>query len=158
MSGASQTVLLVVFELATSIWTGGLITIAIVARVSARTVGRAERVAFFRSLGKVYGMVGTAALVVALATGAGLLSNRSWTGTLVATVALAAVLLLALAAGVVQARRMSALRRRSMAEPSDTALAGQVTGGARQAGALRGAIALLTLVLVVLGSVLATSH
>lgn len=158
MSGASQTVLLVVFELAASIWIGGLIAIALVARVTTRTLAVADRVAFFRGLGRIYGVVGGLALLIALGSGAALLSNRSWTGTLVAATVLAGVLVLALGAGVVQARRMTALRRRAVIDPNDAALAGQVAGGARRAGLLRAGLAGLTLALVVVGSTLATSH
>jgi uncharacterized membrane protein len=158
VSGASQAVLVVVLELATSIWVGGLIAIAIVARVSARTLAPAERVAFFRGLGRTYGIVGTAALVIALASGAWLLADRPWDGTLTATAVVAGILLIAVGTGGVQARRMTVLRRRIMVHPDDDRGRRQVQVGARRAAILRGGITVLTLALVVLGSVLASSR
>jgi hypothetical protein len=52
---ASLTAVLV---LAAAVWIGGLVAMFVVARVAQATLGAAERVAFFRSLGRVYGLVG----------------------------------------------------------------------------------------------------
>lgn len=146
----------VVFLLASSVWLGGLVAIAVVARVATRTLTAADRVAFFRGLGRGYGIVSGIALVVALATGAALLAGRAWDATLVATVVAAAALVLTTVLGVVQARRMTRLRRRALSEPADTALSGQVSRRARAAAALRGLIALFSLALLVLGVLLAS--
>lgn len=135
----------------TSIWLGGLVAIAVVARVATRTLDSAARVGFFRGLGRVYGIVGTAALVLAYGTGAALIDERSWNGTTTAAVVVAAALALTLAVGVVQARRMTQLRRRSLQAPGDADLLGKVRAGAARAGALRGLIALLSLALLALG-------
>jgi len=47
----ADVVLQFVLVLATSIWVGGLVTIAVVARVASRTLGAADRVQFFRGWG-----------------------------------------------------------------------------------------------------------
>ena len=73
MSDTTQAVLLGVFTLASCIWVGGYVAIAVVARAAARTLEPAPRVAFFRALGRSYLLVGGPALVVALGTGGGLL-------------------------------------------------------------------------------------
>lgn len=156
MTDTTKAVLLGVFTLASCIWVGGYVAIAVVARAAARTLEPTARVAFFRALGRSYLLVGGPALVVALGTGAGLLSGHRWDGTLIATVVVAAALLVALAVGVVQARRMTRVRRASLAAPDDTALAAGVRRGARAATLLRASIGLLSLALIALGSLLAT--
>lgn len=156
MSDTAQTILLGVFTLATSIWVGGYIAIAVVAHVAARALPPAERVAFFRSLGRTYGILGSAALVVALGTGGALLSDRRWDAMLTAAVAVAAALVMLTVAGMAQARRMTRLRRSSLQLPDGLQLAAKVTRGAHTASALRALIGLLSLTLVVLGSLLAT--
>jgi uncharacterized membrane protein len=148
---AASTILLVVHALSAAIWIGGLVAIFVVARAASATLDRADRIAFFRALGRAYGIVGGAALLVALASGAILLDDHPWDGLLTATAIVAAALLLATAAGVAQARAMTRLRREAMGTP---ALADRVRRGALLAAALRGAIGLLTLALVVLGAAL----
>lgn len=140
----------------TSVWVGGLIAIAVVARVATATLEPAARVGFFRGLGRAYGIVGTAALALAYGTGAALLYGRSWSGTLIAAVAVAAALAAMLAVGVAQARRMTRLRRRSLDVPGDTDIAHRVRRGAARAGALRELIAVLSLTLLALGVTLGT--
>lgn len=60
--------LVAVFVLATAIWVGGLVTIAVVAQVAHRTLTPAGSVAFFRRLGRTHGIVGSTALLMALLT------------------------------------------------------------------------------------------
>ena len=78
---ASLTAVLV---LATAVWIGGLVAIFVVARVAQATLGAAERVAFFRSLGRAYGLVGGVVLTAALASGAVLAATYRWDGDLAA--------------------------------------------------------------------------
>jgi len=141
---------------ASSVWIGGLFAIAVVARVATATLDATTRVAFFRRLGRAYGIVGTVSLALAYGVGAALLYGRSWNGTLIAAVTVAAALAATLAAGVVQARRMTRLRHRSLDVPQDDVLASRVRSGAARAGGLRALIALLTLVLLALSVELGT--
>jgi len=141
---------------ASSIWIGGLFAIAVVARVATATLDPTTRVTFFRGLGRAYGIVGTASLALVYGSGAALLYGRSWNGTLVAAVAVAAALAATLAIGVIQARRMTRLRRQSLDVPQDEVLARRVHRGAARAGGLRGLIGLLSLALLALGVHLGT--
>ncbi|MGI8459713.1 MAG: hypothetical protein ACR2LI_16580 [Propionibacteriaceae bacterium] len=156
MSDTTKAVVLAVFVLATSVWVGGYVAIVVVARTATATLDQGARVAFFRSLGRSYLRVGMSALIVALVTGGVLARDLGWDGLLIATVVVAAVLLVSLAVAVVQARRMTRLRRRLLASPDDTRLSEQVRRGARAAGGLRGLLGLLSVALVVLGAFLAT--
>ncbi|HVV31105.1 MAG TPA: hypothetical protein VHC41_09510 [Mycobacteriales bacterium] len=156
MSDTAETALLAVLLLASSIWVGGFIAIGVVARVVGRTLQTADRVAFFRALGRSYGVVGGIALLVTLGTGAALATNHDWDGTMLATLIVAVALVVVTAVGVVQARRMTRLRQRALAQPGDGSITAQVAGGARDATALRAGIGLLTFTLLALAAVLAT--
>lgn len=155
MAATTRATLTGLLVFGTSVWVGGLIAIAVVARVASATLEPAARVAFFRGLGRRYGIIGTTALALAYGTGAALLYGRDWSGEVIAAVALAAALAATLAVGVAQARRMTRLRGRLLAATDDT-VAGQVRRGAVRAGALRALIALLSLALLGLGVALAT--
>ncbi|MEO9222888.1 MAG: hypothetical protein ABI251_14165 [Mycobacteriaceae bacterium] len=151
-----DTALLAVFVLATSIWVGGLVNITIVARVARRSLSPADSVAFFRGLGRVHGMVGSGALLLALFTGGVLLRHHGWDGLVIAAVVLTIALLAASVVGMVQARRMTVLRRSLTDSAGDTALQAKVAAGARSAILLRVLISVLTLAMVIVGAALAT--
>jgi uncharacterized membrane protein len=148
---AASAPLVAVELVAASIWIGGLVAIFIVARTASATLGPTDRIAFFRSLGRTYAIVGSVALLVALAVGAVLLDDHPWEGLLIATAIVAGALILALATGMAQARAMTRLRRRALKEP---ALDERVRRGAGLAGALRALIGVLTLALVILAAAL----
>lgn len=150
-----DTVLGGLLVLATAVWVGGLIALIVVARVARATLGPAERVAFFRRLGRVYGVVAAAALVLGLACGAVLLRDHRWDGVLIATTVAAAALVAATVVGVLQARLMTRLRQRALSSPGDPVLTDRVRRGARTAGILRGLIGILSFALLALGVVLA---
>jgi len=156
MSDTTEAILLGVFVLASCVWVGGFAAIAVVARVASRTLSPVERVAFFRGLGRTYGIVGGLALIVALGTGAALVADRRWDATLTATAVAAAALVVNTVIGVAQARRMTRLRRESLQQPADASLARRVRQGARRAAILRAGIGVLSLALIALGALLAT--
>lgn len=156
MSDPMDTALAGVALIAGAVWSGGLVAIFVVARVATGTMPRQVRVAFFRGLGRAYGIVGGVALVVALAAGAALLRDQPWSGLLTGTIATAAALIVVTVIGVVQARRMTRLRRAALRESGDARLAGRIRNGARSATVLRAAIAALTLALLILAAVLTT--
>lgn len=151
-SVAAATPLVALNILATSIWVGGLVAIFVVARAASTTLEPTQRIAFFRAFGRAYGIVGSAALLLAFGTGAILLGGHPWDGLLVTALLLAAALLAATFAGMAQARGMSRLRSQALETP---ALAERVRIEARIAAGLRGAIAVLTLALLVVGAALA---
>ncbi|HET7052807.1 MAG TPA: hypothetical protein VFI09_02685 [Solirubrobacterales bacterium] len=151
---AASVPLLVVNAIASAIWVGGLVAIFVVARAASRTLDPAQRVAFFRALGRAYGVVGTTALLVAIASGAILLDDHPWDALLIATAIVTGALLLAAGAGMAQARAMTRLRRSALERTADAEVVARVRRGALLATALRGAIAIFTLALVVLGAAL----
>ena len=141
--------------LAASVWVGGLVCIAVVARCAREQLDTATRVAFFRSLGRRYLRVGLGALLIAYGAGALLIGTGHWSAVKSALAITAAALVVVTCTGVVQARALSRLRL--------TALAGDPRLGedyiarrAHRASALRGLIALLTIGLVVLAAVSAS--
>lgn len=152
----AETALTAVLVLATAVWVGGLVAIFVVARVAHATLGTAERVAFFRGLGRAYGPTGGLALTIALGSGAALASAYRWDGQLTASAVVAAALVAATAAGVTQARRMTRLRQDALRAPGRVELIVRVRRGARNATLLRAVIAALSLVLLALGTVIAT--
>lgn len=155
MIGATASVpLIAVHALAASIWVGGLVAIFVVARVASRTLEPAQRVEFFRALGRSYGIVGSVALLVALASGAVLLDGHPWDGLMVAAVVVAGALLVATAAGIVQARAMTRLRRQAVTGVGGKPLDARIHRGSVVAATLRACIGILTLTLVVLGAAL----
>ncbi|HEY9437275.1 MAG TPA: hypothetical protein VIS29_01230 [Streptomyces sp.] len=155
MSDSAQAVLLAVFALAGCVWVGGYVAIAVVARTAAAALEPGQRVVFFRALGRAYLLIGAPALVIALGTGACLLRDHPWDATLTATAVVAAALVGSFAVAVVQAKRMTRLRRAALANPQETDFARRISAGARAATALRAALGVLSLALVVLGSFLA---
>lgn len=155
LPAAVDATLAVLLVLAAAVWVGGYVAIAVVARITTRTLEATDRVAFFRGLGRSYLVIGGSALIVALVTGGVLLVGRPWGGMLTAVAALAGALILATIVGILQARRMTRLRKRASREPDDEALVQRVRLSARQAGSLRAVIGILSLALLVLGVLLA---
>lgn len=144
-------VVLTFLFIAASIWTGGYVTIAVVARASTLALEPASRIALFRQLGRTYLKVGVPALIVSYATGGLLLLEHGW-DALVMTAVMAAILLaLVLAIAVGQARRMTRLRSNTTANPRDDA---RIRNQAVTATALRAVIGVLTLLLIILGFVI----
>jgi len=127
--------------------------LALVTNSARKVLDGPSQVAFFRAIGRRYGVVGTAALLVAIGCGLALAWPPStWSGTINAAVALAGVLVLATTGGMAQARAMTVLRRRVMAAPGDVAAADALRQGRTLAGALRGTMAALTFAVLVLAA------
>ncbi len=137
--------------LATSVWVGGFVAIAVVSRVADRTLSADGRITFFRRLGQAYAKVAVTALVAALAIGAVLLSRQPFDGRAGLAVAFAALLLVTAVTGMIQARRMGTLRRRALEAGADDIWAAKVRRGVRLATALRAGIGLATLGLLASG-------
>jgi uncharacterized membrane protein len=148
---ADVVVLQFVLVLATSIWVGGLVTIAVVARVASRTLTAADRVQFFRSLGRTYGPVGGVALVTPLVTGAVLVVDQPVDGLVVAGSVVASALVVTTAVGVVQTRRMTQLRLRAAVSAEDPRVCHVVRRGAIGAAVLRLLIGALSVTLLFIG-------
>jgi hypothetical protein len=151
-----QALLVFVVLVAGSVWVGGLVTVAVVVRTVEHCLDAAGAVEFFAVFGRSYGVVSGTALLVAMAGGLVLLADHGWDATAVATAVLAASLPFVTAIGVVQARRMTMLRRLAVTDPADADLARTIHAGAARAVALRATIGVITLATVFLAAVLAT--
>ncbi len=151
----THTLLVLALVISAAVWVGGYVAIVVVARAATTSLDRAGRIALFRALGRAYLRVGIPALLIAYGCGAGLLRDHPVDPTVIITAVTAAVLLAVLVLGVLQARRMTHLRLRALAAPQGLDVQGRVTAAARRAAGLRGVIGLLSLTLVILGSILA---
>lgn len=150
---ATSTPLVAVELLSACVWVGSLVCLALVANVARRVLDGPSQVVFFRAIGRRYGIVGTVSLLVAIGVGLALAWPPStWSGTIAAAVALAGVLVVATAAGMVQARAMTRLRRRAMSTPDDDNALAAVRRGKWLASGVRSLMAILTLAIVVLGA------
>lgn len=139
-----------------SVWVGGFVAIVVVNRVAQRQLDPPDRVAFFRDLGHSYGVVSTAALALALISGAILLAGRKWDALALAAVILAAAVVVATMAGVMQARQMTRLRQAAIEEPGDAQRSARVERDSRQAALLRATIGVLSVALLAVAAALAT--
>lgn len=155
LPAAADAAAAVVLVLATCVWVGGFVTLVVVSRVARKTLSGPGRISFFRGLGRSYGTVSTIGLCFALASGIALVAGISWSALLIASVVVAACLVLTTAGGVKQARRMTRLRRSALEHPDDPDLKSAVSRGARRAAVVRGMIGALTITLTVLGCLLA---
>lgn len=150
-----DSLLVSILLLSTCVWVGGYVAIAVVARSATATLDPRSRVAFFRSLGRTYLLVGAPALIIALAAGAVMLRDVERDATVVTAYVIAGVLVISFTIAVRQARRMTVLRRDLIDAPDDD-LAGRVRRGGVEAGLLRALVGVLSIALVVLGAVIAT--
>ena len=145
--------LLVAIELiAASIWVGGMVCVAVVAKVARDVLDGPSQMEFFQSMGRRYSVVGTTSLFVAIAAGLALSWSSLSSRMIDATVALAGVLVVTTIIGMRQARAMTSLRRILITNQSDGSMANSLRRGRRLANALRGLMALITLAIVILGA------
>ena len=150
---ATNTPLVAIELIAACTWVGSLVCLAIVANVARSVLEGPSQVVFFRALGRRYGIVGTASLLVAIGAGLALAwPPSSWSNITDAAVALAGLLVLLTGAGMAQARAMGSIRRRAMSSPDDEGAARAVRRGQILAGVLRGTMALVTLAIVALAA------
>jgi uncharacterized membrane protein len=139
--------------IAVSIWVGGMVCIAVVAKVAREVLDEASQVAFFRSVGRRYGVLGTSSLLVAVAVGLALSwPSLSSSRTIDAALSLAGFLLVVTIFGMRQARAMTTLRRVMIANPADRSMANSLHHGRRWATAIRGLMALITLAIIILAA------
>ncbi len=135
-------VLIGALVLGTAIWVGGFVTIMVLARASRAVLQPGDRVALFRKFGNDYLPVAIVAMVLIVVPGGILLAQRPWDGLATTLVILVACTAVATAAGVVQARAMTRLRRAALEAPDD--LGERVRRAGRRALVLRATIGVLT--------------
>jgi hypothetical protein len=146
-----RTLLITIEIIAASVWIGSLVCLALVSRVAGQTLDGPSRVALFRGIGRLYGIVGSACLVIALFVGF-LLVEPVTGGADAALIAACVVLLVVSVAGMLQARRMTVRRGAANDAPQSASAARAVQHGAAVAGVLRASIAVVTLAIVVLSA------
>lgn len=155
LPSAADAALSVVLVFATAVWLGGFVTLVIVARTTRRTLEPAQRVALFRGLGRAFGGTAGGALCIGLACGIALLLGTSWSDLITTAVVLAGCLVVTTLGGVVQARRMTRLRRAALGDPDNPGVHADVQRGARRATGVRALIGVLSVALVVVGVLIA---
>lgn len=152
---AGQGILLGLLLVSSAIWLGGWVALIVIARSATATLKPADRIAFFRHFGVHYGTVSTTALVIGLFSGGILLLVGVWTPLSTAMATVAVVLVIALLVGVVQARRMTRLRRALHSTPEDSALASRVARGSTAAISVRLGIGILSFGILILAVIAA---
>jgi hypothetical protein len=143
--------LAVILAIGSGMWIGGLVTVVILSRASAKTVAAGDRVALFRSFGKGFAVfVGVTALFVVLpALALAVIEPVPLTAGILV---LAFGLLLVTAVGILQARRMSVLRGAAASGGGDPV---GLRRNAAAAVVLRSLIGVLGLTLLVLAALFA---
>jgi uncharacterized membrane protein len=150
---ATSAPLVAVELISASIWVGGMVCLVIVAKAARGVLDESSQVAFFRAVGRRYGIVGTASLLIATAAGLALSwPPSSWSRTIDAAVVLAGVLVVATIVGMMRARAMTALRRKAITNPGDSATEGALRRGRLLANVIRRLMALMTLAIVILAA------
>ena len=82
--------------LSASVWTGSLVCLAVVSRAARTVLEGPAQVVFFRAVGRLYAIVGTGSLLVAIGTGLAIAGPPpTWSATIDTAVALAGLLVLA---------------------------------------------------------------
>ena len=153
MALAHNPALVAIELIASSIWVGSLVCLAVVSRAASASIDPDARVALFRALGRRYGVVGSVALLTAIGVGLAMAwPPHRWSNLLSASVALAGLLVVLTMFGVRQARTMSRIRRDALSDLGNSQLARSVRSGARSAAVARGLIAGVTLAIVVLAA------
>ena len=104
------------------------------------------------AVGRLYAIVGTGSLLVAIGTGLAMAGPPTWSATIDTAVALAGLFVLATAVGMAQARAMATFRRRAMSSPADPGARAATRHGRQVATALCLLMAADTLATVVLAA------
>jgi putative copper export protein len=147
-------------------WAGGLIFLAVAVSVVRRSAPPDSRIEILRALARAFAVVGGLALLVLIATGTDLASDRdawgqltetSYGKTLLAKLILVGVVVgLTLLHGLVQGPALTRLRRLSLERPDDAALQGRIRREAAVSGVISILILLATLAILVLAARLVT--
>ncbi len=143
--------LAVVLAIASGVWVGGIVTVAIVAASSSTTISAPDRVSLFRLFGRRFAVfMGVAALFVVFP--ALVLAVVEPIPLTASTLVLSLGLLLVTAIGTFQARRMSALRAAAVSGDGDPAW---IRRSAAVALVLRSLIGIASLALLVMALLIA---
>ena len=166
IADAGDTAIRSLHLIAAAVWAGGLVMLGLAVGAARRTVPDDARVALFRSLGRRFAVVGGIALLVLIATGSDMASDRdAWSQltdttygkTLLAKLILVGVVIvLTLVHTMLQGPSLSRLRALAAGRPDDAALEAQIRRRAALAGIVSGLLLLATLAILVLAARLVT--
>lgn len=141
--------LLTLHLLTLSFWVGSLGALAIATRTAKAVLDRAAQAVYFPRLGRIYGKVGSGALLFALLSGAILAGNPAhWSGAVNGALSCGIALVAVSVVAMRQARRVGVLRR--AVAGGDHTLATSLATNVRITDMLRVAITVLTLAAVAL--------
>jgi copper transport protein len=149
--------------LAAAVWAGGLVFLGVAAGVARRTVPPAERIVFFRSLGRRFALLAAGGAVVLGATGGDMAQDNlaSWgallhTGygriLLVKTILFALALVEAAVHSLVLGPRIGRLREAQLAAPEDAELAARLRRTAALSGIVSALMLAQTIAIIVLAA------
>jgi putative copper export protein len=163
---ASDLVIRSLHLIGATVWAGGLVFLGLAATVARGTIPDRERVDFFRSLGRRFAVVGGIALLVLIATGSDMASDRDAWGDLTDTsygrtllaklILVGLVIVLTIVHSLVQGPALSRLRRQLLLHPGDEALKAEVRSRAARSGIVSALTLLATLAILVLAARLVT--
>ena len=80
---AAETLVRSLHLIGAAVWAGGMVMLALAVGAARRTVSEHERIALFRALGRRFAVAGGIAMVVLIATGTDMASDRlgAWSAT-----------------------------------------------------------------------------
>jgi putative copper export protein len=149
---AAETAVRALHLIAAAVWAGGLVFLALAVGVARKTVSEPERIELFRGLGRRFALVGGIALLVLIATGTDMATDRipDW-GELTDTdygqtlfeklILVAIVIVLTLFHSLVQGPALTRLREQAVADPGNPDLQQRI----RRRAAIGGVVQMLTL-------------
>jgi putative copper resistance protein D len=152
--------------IAAAVWAGGLVFLGLSVGAARRTLADSDRIAFFRAVGRRFAIVGGIALLVLIATGSDMASDKhAWDTlgegvygkTLLAKLILVGVVIvLTLVHTLIQGPALSRLREQAPERPDDEMIQRRIRARAAQAGVVSLLNLLATLAILVLAARLVT--
>ena len=153
--------------IAAAVWVGGMVFLGLAVGAARRTLADRERIALFRQLGRRFLVVGGLALLVLIATGTDMASDRLASfGDLFDTDygkrlaeklgVVAFVIVLTAFHSLVQGPALSRLREQALERPDDAELAAAIRRKAARAGIVSAVNLVATLAILVLAARLIT--
>lgn len=163
---AADTALRALHLIGGATFAGGMVMLGLVAMVARRTVPEQARIEFFRELGRRFLLVGGTALLLAIATGIEMATDRDVWGNLTETtygktllaklILVGVVIALTVFHSLVQGPGLSRLREQAIARPGDGQLEAEIRRRAAWAGVVSALNLIATLAILVLAARLVT--
>jgi putative copper resistance protein D len=166
IADTGDTVIRSLHLIAAGTWAGGLIFLTVAVAVVRRSAPPESRIDLLRALGRAFAVGGGLALLVVIATGTDMTTDRdawdhltdtTYGKTLLGKLILVGVVIgLTLLHSLVQGPALTRLRRISLERPEDVALQARIRREAALAGVVSSLILLATLAILVLAARLMT--